>query len=80
LNGLFGLIHPVRVDPNLLNNYVGDYKTDQGRFLIVGRTLAWHRSSISMSFQAAPGLCWQPPKQTFSVDLQTARRIPLMPE
>lgn len=39
-SGLFELIHPVRIDPNLLNNYVGDYKTDQGRFIIVGRTLA----------------------------------------
>lgn len=39
-SGSFELIHLVRIDPNLFNNYVGDYKTDQGRFIIVGRTLA----------------------------------------
>jgi uncharacterized protein len=37
--GLFELVHIVRLDSNLFNNYVGDYKTDQGRFIIVGRTL-----------------------------------------
>ncbi|MGA2654324.1 MAG: hypothetical protein ABSF28_27720, partial [Terracidiphilus sp.] len=39
-SGSFELIHLVRIDPNLFNNYVGDYKTDQGSFIIVGRTLA----------------------------------------
>jgi uncharacterized protein len=39
-SGSFELIHLVRIDPNLLNNYVGDFETDQGRFIIVGRTLA----------------------------------------
>jgi pimeloyl-ACP methyl ester carboxylesterase len=38
-SGSFELIHLVRIDPNLFDNYVGDYKTDQNRFIIVGRTL-----------------------------------------
>jgi uncharacterized protein len=38
-NGTFELIHLAHIDPNLFNNYVGDYKTDQGRFIIVGRSL-----------------------------------------
>jgi uncharacterized protein len=39
LIGTFELIHLAHIDPNLFNNYVGDYKTDQGRFIIIGRTL-----------------------------------------
>jgi uncharacterized protein len=38
-SGALELIHIVRLDSNVFNNYVGDYKTDQGRFIIVGRTL-----------------------------------------
>jgi uncharacterized protein len=38
-SGALELIHIVRLDSNVLNNYVGDYKTGQGRFIIVGRTL-----------------------------------------
>jgi|HubBroStandDraft_4_1064222.scaffolds.fasta_scaffold00178_17 pimeloyl-ACP methyl ester carboxylesterase len=40
LIGSVELIHLAHIDPNLFNSYVGDYKTDQGRFIIVGRTLA----------------------------------------
>jgi pimeloyl-ACP methyl ester carboxylesterase len=38
-SGALELIHIVRLDSNVFSNYVGDYKTDQGRFIIVGRTL-----------------------------------------
>jgi uncharacterized protein len=38
-SGTFELIHLAHIDPNLFSNYVGDYKTDQGRFIIIGRTL-----------------------------------------
>jgi pimeloyl-ACP methyl ester carboxylesterase len=38
-NGSFELIHLARIDPSLFDNYVGDYETGQGRFIIVGRTL-----------------------------------------
>jgi pimeloyl-ACP methyl ester carboxylesterase len=38
-SGALELIHIAHVGSNLFNNYVGDYKTDQGRFFVVGRTL-----------------------------------------
>jgi hypothetical protein len=38
-DGLFELIHLYRITPDLFDNYVGDYKTDEGRFVIVGRSL-----------------------------------------
>jgi pimeloyl-ACP methyl ester carboxylesterase len=39
-SGTFELIHLAHIDPNLFNTYVGDYKTDQNRLIIIGRTLA----------------------------------------
>lgn len=38
-DGIFELIHLYRINSDLFDNYVGDYKTDEGRFVIVGRSL-----------------------------------------
>jgi pimeloyl-ACP methyl ester carboxylesterase len=38
-SGRFELIHLVRISPGVFDSYLGDYKTDQGKFIIVGRTL-----------------------------------------
>jgi uncharacterized protein len=37
--GTFELIHVARLDPKTIDDYVDDYRTDQGRLVIIGRTL-----------------------------------------
>lgn len=37
--GTFDLIHLAHINPSLFDNFVGDYKTEQGRFIVVGRSL-----------------------------------------